>query len=91
MLNHVLTALFQKFQILSLVFIRKGLAGYNLGSATMHLECPDGAGQDGYVGFQTADPAFNVPEFLETDIRRKPTLSNMVVKQLQPYPVGNDG
>src|SRR3972149_1325671 len=41
--------------------------------------------------FQTAETAFDVPEFFKTDVCSKAGLCNMIVEQLQSDTIGYDG
>ncbi len=79
------------FQTFFGVLIGQGQAGYDLGSAAVHLEGPDGAGENGNVGFQAAVSAFDVPEFLKADVGAETGFCYVVVKKLETDPVGDDG
>ncbi len=56
----------------------------------MHLQGPDGAGEHGYVGFQPAVAALDVPEFLKADVGAKTGFGHIVVKNLQADPVADN-
>ncbi len=90
MLDHVFTALFHQLKILFGVSFIKGQACHDLGSTAMHLKSPDGGCQDRNVGFQAAVPAFDIPEFLKPDVSAESALGNMIIKQLEPYTIGDD-
>ena len=58
----------------------RGLAGHYLWAAAVHLQGADSSGEHGYVGFQSAEAALDVPEFFKTDVRSKAGLGNMIVE-----------
>ncbi|MBA7704748.1 hypothetical protein ES703_113566 [subsurface metagenome] len=43
------------------------------------------------MGFKTAYAAFDIPELFKADVSPETTLSDVVIKQLQPNAVANDG
>ena len=74
-----------------LILFGQGQAGHDLGAAAVHLQRPDGGGEHRDVGFQAAVAALDVPEFLKADVGAETALGDVVVKQLQTDPVGDDG
>nr|OZC13783.1 hypothetical protein SPACI_55680 [Sporomusa acidovorans DSM 3132] len=88
---HVFAAFFEQAQVFLGIFVRQRTARYNGRSTTMHLERAHGSYQDRYIGFESAQAAFNVPEFLEADISSKTGLCNMIIEAFQADAVGNDG
>ena len=77
-------ALFQQCQVLLGVLFGQGQAGYDFGSAAVHLQGPDGGGQDGNIGFQSAVAALHVPEFLKTDVGGETAFGDMIIEHFQP-------
>ena len=91
MVEQVAGTLFQQLQILLGVFLRKGRAGGDLGAAAVHLQGPDGGNQNGNIGSQAGQTALDVPEFFKSDVGGKAGLGDVIIKQLQCQPVGDDG
>ena len=68
----------------------QGFARNDPGSAAVGLHGPHRGDDHRGVGDQTRSPALEVPEFFETDVRRKAGLRNMVFRKLQSQAVGDD-
>ena len=89
--QHVRDALLQKSQVFLGIGIGQGQTSHYLGSATMHLQCPDGAGKYRHVRLETTIATLDIPELFESDVRGEAALGNMIIKHLQPDTVGDDG
>ena len=89
--HHVFAAFFHQGQVFFGVGFIQGFAGNDLGAAAVHLQGADGGGQNGDMGFQAGEAAFDVPEFFKSDVSGKSGLGDMVIPQFQTHAVGDDG
>jgi len=88
--HHVLATLLDQPDVLLGIGVIQGLARNHLRSAAVHLQGTDGGGKHGDVRLQAGVAAFHVPELLEADIGSEAGLGDVVFKELQGHPVGND-
>jgi len=89
--DHVGNALFEQLQVFLDVGLGQGNTRHYFGPAAVHLESANGRREHGHMRLQTTVAALDIPELLKADIRRKPTLGDMIIEHLEADPVGNDG
>ena len=74
MLDEVLATFLERDEIFLGVCVGQRLAGRDLGSSTVHLECTSCSDNDDGVGSEAADTALDVAELLHAHVRAEPAL-----------------
>ena len=91
MVEQVFTAPLQQREILSGIGFGQRPAGDHGGAASVHFQGPDGGYDHGYIGLQAGEAAFYVPKLFKANVCGKAGFRHMVIEELQPQPVPDDG
>ncbi|OPZ75585.1 MAG: hypothetical protein BWY80_00093 [Firmicutes bacterium ADurb.Bin456] len=80
-----------QLQVFTGVLPGQGPSSRHPGPAAVHFQCPDGGGNNRYVGHKPAQAAFNIPKFFKPDVSTESAFGDVVIEQLQGHTVSNDG
>jgi len=90
MMEQVAAAFFEQAEVLFGVLRRQRFPRYDRRAAAVHLQGADCGHEYGDVGLEAGQTAFDIPEFLKSDVSGEAGLGHVIIEELETDAVADD-